>query len=217
MKLLLIVLPVLLLSCNKQKSIEKPPLKFSEIPYSVETNYLDSIAKKIMPNKPFEYWHYATYYDGHASEDKLYTVLAEGGDLKLKKNININVDPLKLSGLFEGGHPSFRSNYLVVIENSKIKYVDSMEQLRDFIGKIDNIEEAILFARTYGYHLASKPKGRSYHFSGDVYKLHLIKYSEDYPALFRLRGELIELSITRDGFMKSKSLETYCEGLECLK
>ena len=218
MKSLAIILSFLFLSCNNQKKAEETELKFSEIPYNLQSNYLDSIAKKIIPNKTFKYWQYATFYQQYGTGNETYTVLAEGGDLKLKKNVSTKIEPMKLNGLFEGGHPSFRSNYLVVIENQKIKYVDTMEQLRDFIGKIDNLEEALLFAKTYGYVLSSKPKGKSYNFSNGVYKLHLIKYSDTYPeSTFRLRGELIELTITSDGYMKSKSMETYCEGEECLK
>ncbi len=209
---------VLLLSCNRQKNVEEKAMKFSQIPYDLKSNYVDSIAKKIVPNRHFKYWQYSTYYQQYGSGNETYTVLAEGGDLKLKERVNTKINPLKLNGLFEGGHPSFRSNYLVMIENDKINYADSMEQLRDFIGKIDNLEEALLFARTYGYVLGSKAKAKSYNFSNGIYNLHLVKYSDSYPeSTFKLRGELIELSITKDGYMKSKSIETYCEGAECLK
>jgi hypothetical protein len=218
MKSLSIILLVLFLSCNKQKITKEPVIKFSEIPYNLKSNYLDSIAKKIIPNRSFKYWQYSTYHEQFVNGKKIYTVLAEGGDMKLKKKVNTKINPLKLNGLFEGGHPGFRSNYLVVMENDKIYYVDTMEQLRDFIGRIDNLEEALLFAKTYGYVLGSNPKAKSYNFSNEVYNLHLVKYSDpNLETTFKLRGELVELSITKDGYIKSKSLETYCEGPECLK
>ena len=218
MKSLSIILLFLFLSCNERKNAEETVSEFSEIPYNLQFNYLDSIAKKIIPNKTFQYWQYATFNQQFATGNETYTVLTEGGDLKLKKNVNTKINPLKLNGLFERGHPGFRSNYLVMIENGNIKYANSMEKLRDFIGKIDNLEEALLYANSYGYILGTKPKARSYNFSNGIYKLHLVKYSDSYPeSTFRLRGDLIELSITIDGYMKSKSIETYCEGEECLK
>ena len=80
------------------------------------------------------------------------------------------------------------------------------------------MEEALLFAKTYGYSLGSKKTGRLYNFSNNNFTLRLVKYSDSYPeTLFRLKGELVELTITKDGFMKSKSLGLYCEGADCLK
>jgi len=213
-----IILLALFLSCNKQKNTGANDLKFSVIPYDLKSNHIDSIAQKIIPNKHFDYWQYATYYQQYGSGNETYTVLAEGGDLKLKKSINTKINPLKLHGLFEGGHPSFRSNYLVMIDNGKVKYAETIETLRDFIGTIDNLEEALLFARTYDFVMGSTPKARSYNFSNGTYKLRLVKYNNlNMESAFRLRGELIELTITEDGYMKSKSLGTYCEGEECWK
>ena len=218
MKPILIVLFLSILSCKKHEDKQvSNRLDFVEIPYNLQSNYLDSVAKKLVPNKKFKYWHYASFYQQYDGNEK-YSILAQGGDTTFRKSISTKINPLKLNGLFEGGHPGFRSNYLVIIEKSKIKYVDTMEQLRDFIGHIDNLEEALLFAKSYGYTLSSKPTGRLYNFTDNIFTLRLIRYSDSYPeTLFKLRGELVELSITTDGFMKSKSLGIYCEGGDCLK
>lgn len=219
MKRILIILLFFILSCKKNEHKQvSDKLDFVEIPYNLQSNYSDSIAKKLSPDKQFKYWHYASFYQQYGSGKETYSILAQGGDTTLRKSISTKIDPIKLNGLFEGGHPGFRSNYLVTIKKSKIEYVDTMEQLRDFIGSIDNLEEALLFAKSYGYALGSKSIGRLYNFSNNIFTLRLVRYSDSYPnSLFRLRGELVELSITKNGFMKSKSLGIYCEGDDCLK
>ncbi len=73
-------------------------------------------------------------------------ILKEGGDKLSKKYINYKKPTI---GFFQGGHPGFRSNYAVTIENKKVTYITIEEKFRDFIGNVDNLEEAILLAKTY--------------------------------------------------------------------
>jgi hypothetical protein len=212
MKIFYIFIIIFIISCNKKEKIISS--KLLRIPYNLQSNYTDSIVKKIKPNIDYDYWQYVTFFQ--SSNQEQYTVLAEGGNLSLKNKINTKIKPLELYGLFEGGHPSYRANFLVVLKNNKIKYIDSMEQLRDFIGKIDNLEEAILFARTHDYHLSVESSINKYNFSNGVYKINLIKYSRNFPeSYYKSRGELIEVSINIDGFMKTKALKIYCEGIDC--
>jgi len=212
-----ILILIFILSCNKPIDVKKE-LIFYEIPYGLELNYLDSIAKKITPNKNYDYWQFVSYREQYTyQKNTSYSILAEGGNLNLKEKINTNIDPIKLYGLFEGGHPAYRCNYLVVIENEIQEYIESMERLRDFIGNIDNLEEALLYAKTYGFVLGIKPQAKKFHYSNDVYILHLVKYNDSYPnTTFKLRGELVEVHISKDGFMKTKTLGLYCEGNDCL-
>ncbi|RZJ73140.1 MAG: hypothetical protein EOO45_10425 [Flavobacterium sp.] len=218
MKLGFYVILLLCLSCKKQPEEISIASKFVEIPYDVKDNYLDSLPKKIIPNKPLKYWQYATYSERLSTDKKIYTILSQGGDTALRKMINTKIDPIKITGLFEGGHPGFRANYLIVIEKDKVEYIDSMEGLRDFIGSIDNLEEAILFAKSYGYVMGSKLTGRMYKFSNGTYTFHLVKYSDSYPeSMFRLKAELIELTITADAYIKSKSIGIYCKEEDCFR
>lgn len=173
--------------------------------------------KKIHPNKTFKYWQYIAFQQRYGTTDEKYTVLSEGGDTTMRKTVTSKIKPVKTIGLFEGGHPGFKSNYLGVVEKDSVRFISSMVQLRDFIGTIDNIEEALLFARSYEYRIPSKPGLSQCRFSNGVYTLQLVGYSDSYPeSLYRLNGELVEVTITQDGFLKSKHLQTYCEGRDCL-
>ncbi len=211
----------MIFSCQKKEEqkfgryeMEKQTEKnsnFHKIIYNLRENYLDSLGKQIYPNKKFQYWQYATYHAG--TDGKIeYTVLKQGGNLSLRKNINEKISPPYSIGIFQGGHPSFRCNYVSTINKGKVNYLKTEEEFRDFLGTIDNLEEAMLLARTYGYLLDNDIKGSEYAITKNGYVLHLMKFHE-----FPVRKESIEVEISKDGFIKTKSLGIYCEGQNCYK
>ncbi|MFC4740079.1 hypothetical protein ACFO3U_08735 [Flavobacterium ponti] len=221
MRILTIIFLFLFISCGKKEdeNIEKLDIdkefkstnvtnKFLKIEYSLKVNYLDSLAKKIIPNKKYQYWQYVTYHQG--SNIETYVVLNQGGDSSLRKKINEKPRPSYNSGIFYGGHPNFRCNYIVTIDNGQPYSLKTEEEFRDFLGTIDNLEEAILLAKTYGYILDTNIKGCAYRNLANGFELHLMKYHE-----FPIRKESIEIIISREGFVKTKSLGIYCEGSNC--
>ncbi|MFC4816624.1 MULTISPECIES: hypothetical protein [unclassified Flavobacterium] len=218
-----IIIPTLLLfvSCKKKEveKLEKLDVamkienvvgtpNFHKIDYNLKENYLDSLAKYIKPNRNYQYWQYATYNQNSSSET--YTVLKQGGDSLLRKKINEKPRPNYTIGIFFGGHPNFRCNYVVTIDNGKVNNLKTEEEFRDFLGTIDNLEEAMLLARTYGYQLDNDIRGSEYRNLQNGFELHLMKYHE-----FPTRRESVEIKISREGFIKTKSLGIYCEGLNC--
>ncbi|MBC5836250.1 hypothetical protein G6N05_15285 [Flavobacterium sp. F372] len=205
---IIILLFVLLASCSKKNEDKLIDSKFQKINYSLKYNYLDSIGKKIIPNENFNYWAYSTYYERYGDGKISQTILKEGGNKILKKSITEKFKPY---GIFEGGHPSYRCNYVTIIENQKVKYIRTDEELRNFIGDIDNIEEAILLARTYGYQLDTELKARQYKKIENGYQLRLMKYHE-----FPLSKELIDVKIQKNGFIKTRSLGIYKKGREAV-
>ncbi|MFB9080000.1 hypothetical protein ACFFLS_08915 [Flavobacterium procerum] len=207
MRTLIILLLLILTSC-----IQKEESKFQKINYNVAYNYLDSLGKKIIPDKNYQYWQYATYYQGIGDQNIKYTVLKHGGDTLLRKKISEKINPNKIIGIFQGGHPSYRCNYAVTIENQKVNYIKTEDEFRTFLGTIDNLEEAILLAITYGYVLDHDIRGSAYRKVTNGFELHLTKY-HDFP----LSKESIEIKINKNGFIKTKSLGIYCEGRKCMQ
>ena len=216
-----ILLLLLFISCNRKndngfekieieinvdETIKKPT--FYKNKYTTRENYLDTLGKFINPNKKFDYWQYATYYSGFGQAK--YTILKQGGNVALRKMINERIKPEYSVGIFQGGHPSFRCNYISTIKNGKVKYLKTLEEFRDFLGKIDNLEEALLFARTYGYLLGDDRNQSEFKKKQNGYVLHLIKYNE-----FPTRIENVEVIISNNGFIKTKSLALFCEGEKC--
>jgi hypothetical protein len=227
MRILLIIL-VIFTSCNT-KHEAKPNIKkydstsipaddsgirnphqeqFHKIPYSLNYDYLGSLFKKIDPNENYDYWQFATY-DLSVIGEVVYSVNNQGGDTLQRKKINEKIDPIKVMGIFKRGHPSYRCNYAIYIKNKKIHYVKTEEEFRNFLGEIDNLEEALLLARTYGYLIGSERKSSEYRKTENGFELHLMKYYEYPPS-----KELIDIEIKKDGFVKTKSLGIYKTGRE---
>ncbi len=182
--------------------------KFQRIPYSLQYDYLDILGTKIKPNENYEYWQYAKYEQGITGDVK-YSILKQGGDTLQRKKINEKINPIEVLGIFKRGHPNYCCNYAIYIKNKKINYIKTEEEFRTFIGEIDNLEEAVILARTYGYLVGSETKAREYRKVENGYELHLMKYY-DYPP----SKELIEINIKKDGFIKTKSLGIYKTGKE---
>ncbi|MFY8189154.1 MAG: hypothetical protein ACOVLC_14520 [Flavobacterium sp.] len=174
---------------------------FLEIPYQTTYNYLDSLGKKVHPNKEYDYWGYVTKSEFFATMDLNNITLSEGGNNKLKKHIDYGNHTI---GFFQGGQHSFRCNYAVIIDDEKVNYVITEEQFRDFLGTIDNLEEALLLAQTYGYTLDDEGKTNKYRIVHDGYILQLIKVSNYFES-----AEMVEVRISHDAAIKTKSLGIY--------
>ena len=200
MKYILIIL-VTFLSCSK-----KAQSKFEKIKYTRAYNYIDSLALKIDPNKDYNYWAFSSYNQQYDSEKNEYKVLKQNGDIKYRKLIT----DFKPFGFFESGHPNYRCNYVLLVNKGIKKYICNNEEFRKFLGTVDNLEEAMLLARTYGYILDTDIKGSAYRIKDDTYELHLMKFYE-YPP----QKESVEIKIDRKGNIKTKSLGIYCKGEKC--
>jgi hypothetical protein len=175
--------------------------KFVEIPYETTYDYLDSLGKKVNPNKEYDYWGYLTKSGFYDTLDLNNFTLNEGGNVKLKHKIDYSKNTI---GFFQGGHHGFRCNYAVFIEDETISYVTTEEQFRDFLGRIDNLEEALLLARTFGYILDNEGKTNKYKMVHDGYILQLIKTPNHF-----LSSEKVEVRINHDAAIKTKSLRVY--------
>lgn len=202
------LLLIFLISCKQREAEKSIETSFKTITYSLQYNYLDTIGKKIVPNDNYQYWAYSTYYERYGDGKIKRTVLNEAGDTLLKKKA---LNLFKPYGFFQGGHPSYRCNFVLTIKNGKTKYIRSAEEFRNFIGDIDNLEEAILLAHTFGYRLDTELKARQYKEIKDGYQLRLMKYHE-----FPRSKELIDIKILKNGFIKTQSLGIYKKGEEII-
>ncbi|WP_139149754.1 hypothetical protein [Flavobacterium caeni] len=77
------------------------------------------------------------------------------------------------------------------------------------------MEEALLLASSYGYVIDSDIKASVYKEIKNGYVFHLQKF-HDSPYLDAQGKEAIEVTITKEGFIKSRTLGFYCKGSRCL-
>nr|WP_322625078.1 hypothetical protein [uncultured Flavobacterium sp.] len=216
MRTLLILLPALLIGCGNDKTQVAPTEKqedFKPIPYSLSYNYADTIARKLIPDAKWQYWAYMKFRQPLGEVNKnVFSIISEQGDLKYRKYTNVAP---KDYGFFKGCHPSFCSNFVVAVKNDSVRYITTEETFRDFIGDVNNLEEAMLLAKTYGYVLGDSIISARYKIVNGNYEMNLLKAPEFAESRLHPKSEAAEVIVTPKAFVKIKSLGVYCEGRGC--
>ncbi|MEA5403384.1 hypothetical protein VB776_10685 [Arcicella sp. DC2W] len=183
-KFLLILLAVAV-SCSEKSGYTK--LNKS---YTVRENLI----KNIKPNIPILYWKYVWTISNKA--------MYEFGDSNLLKKYKV-AEPNY--GFFPECFPGMCYSYIMYIDKNGINYVTNEQSLRKFIGRIDNVSEAILIGRTEGLGVDSKnAKGGSYKKTKTGFKLNMAK-SKKCPIEY----ESILFEIDFNGKYKMKSNGVY--------
>lgn len=129
----------------------------------------DRLYPFIIPNKKYNYWK-VIRKDG-SSEELIY-------ENKKCKNVNYTEDHSIEDGFFVECLPSGCFTYILACQNKQPEYITSEKELRDFIGYVDNLPEALLIAKTYDLWFDRKnPIGGSYKIEKDFIYLNLTKFS----------------------------------------
>jgi len=131
-------------------------------------DYPDSLIKKVIPNKKYIYWAFCSKLDSD-------TVIYSFG--KKPKGLKLN-PPFRISSLFVGCLPGICSKYILYVDSDKVHYVGNIEEFKSFLGSIDNLQEAVLFAKAkYHLQIDDDMRGGSYMIQADtIYNLRLMHY-----------------------------------------
>lgn len=149
-----------------QKSV---PADFRKIPEILDNPEL--LYPFIVPDKKYAYW---SVLRNNPDPDK--AIIYES---QMPDRMTLN-DPAPEKGFFQKclGEDCF--TYILACENGRSSYFSDEQQLRNFIGFIDNLPEAILLANTYGYVVdTANPQGSSYKMEDQQISLYLIKLKND--------------------------------------
>lgn len=201
MRTLIILLLLSLSSCiSKDESKFKQIVNIRDIRGSLRFNYF--LPKKIIADKQYQYWQFK----------KSGNIVIEVGDTLLRKLVDQKFKTYQGYGVpsLGGGHPYGPEAYLMTVEKQKVNFINSYEEFRKFLGTIDNLEEALLFARTYGYIPNGIHKGNEYHKVGEDFEMHLTRFDD------KNRLEYVSFKITKNGDTEIESLG-FCEKEDCSK
>ena len=180
------------LSCKQNSRYLRIEKKFTD---------REQLINSILPNKTILYWKYV-----ETSSNK---VVKEVGDKKLLSSYKIE-EPNQ--GFFVECHPGFCYSYIIYIDNNGLNYVTDEKTLLNFIGKIDNISEAILVGKTQGLWIDKEnERGGSYKKTKKGYEMNLLKYNgcpETYESVF--------FEINFNGYFKMKSNGIYKKTGNCI-
>ncbi len=182
-----------------QKAI---PSDFKKIPEILDNTEL--LYPFIVPDKKYDYW---SVLRNNPDPDKAIIYESQAPDF-----MTIN-DPAPEKGFFQKclGEDCF--SYLIACENSRSKYFSTEQQLRDFIGTVDNLPEAILIANTYGYTVDTpNPPGSSYKIEDRHISLYLSKAKNCPPTK---ESFLIKIN-RKTGKIEAKSNGVYFKNEECI-
>lgn len=134
------------------------PAGFRRIPEIMDNPEL--LYPFIVPDKKYEYW---SVMRNHPDPDK--AVIYES---QMPDHLTLN-DPAPEKGFFQHCTGEDCFSYLMACENGRTWYFATEQQLRSFIGTVDNLPEAMLIANTYGYVTDSSNPGRSSYKMEDRY------------------------------------------------
>lgn len=160
-----VLFPVLLLCSGWIFSQKTVPADFKKIPEILDNTEL--LYPFIVPDKKYEYW---SVLRNNPDPDKAIIYESQMPDL-----MTLN-DPTPEKGFFQKciGEDCF--SYVLACEKSRSKYFSNEQQLRNFIGFVDNLPEAILIANTFGYSVdSSNQLGSSYKIEDQYISLYLSK------------------------------------------
>ena len=194
----LIILLVLIFSSCKDEIKFNQIVNTRDLKESRRFNYF--LPKKIIADKQYQYWQFKK--SGYIVHEVGDTLLRKLVDQKFKSYQGYGVPSLG------GGHPFGEEAYLVTVAKQKVSFINSDKEFRKFLGTIDNLEEALLFARTYGCIPNGIHKGTEYRKVGEDFELHLTRFDK------RNRVEYVSFKITKNGNTKIESLG-FCEKEDC--
>jgi hypothetical protein len=186
MQSFVIVLFLIFTSCDKSTTIYHLVDSTTAIPYPQEffllssyTNEISALVSEVKPGEDYDYWSYI----GEKTK--------EFGDKKLKTLINM--DSVVKARRYSG-------KVLTGIKNGTVEYY-GLESISGFLGKIDNVTEAFLIAKSYGYTAHKLFKADHYYIENDNYVLILS------PDKTLFQNFVTEVTLTKDGFLKSRFIK----------
>jgi len=103
----------------------------------------------IVPDKEYGYWRVLTN-----DPDPEKAVIYES---QMPDFMTIN-EPLPEKGFFQQCMGNRCFSYILACKKDRSVYFSNEQQLRDFIGTVDNLPEAILLAQTYGFKIDTSNK-----------------------------------------------------------
>ena len=176
-----------------------PPPEAKEIPFPPMEQY--KLIAHVIPDKAYDYWHYKVsdlYTDQYRMTYK--------GDTTFRALLHRD----KTRPTFHVDGLSF--THMVYVNHGKAGYVTNNEELKSFIGKVDNLEEAILIAGMSGFVQDRKQRfANAYLKTAKGYELYLGSFE-----LCPVTNRLFHITIDYSGHLTAKYLRTYYKSGDCI-
>ncbi|MFC5270135.1 hypothetical protein [Adhaeribacter terreus] len=138
MKKLFWLILITLISCQKPYiDLDK---KYDDIEYLIS---------RIKPEIKVDKWE---FFFNDLGEPK--SIFDSNEAIEFSIPIKSEIESKYISGFFSGCMPAYCSYFIAATKGDSIEIIDSEAKLQNFIGKVDNIEEAIIIAKINGFDLS---------------------------------------------------------------
>ncbi|MCT2408875.1 hypothetical protein NZD88_15120 [Chryseobacterium antibioticum] len=157
----------------------------------------------IVPDKEYGYWRVLTN-----DTDPEKAVIYES---QMPDFMTIN-EPLPEKGFFQQCMGNRCFSYILACKNERSVYFSSEQQLRDFIGTVDNLPEAILLVQTYGFSVDTSNK------EGGSYKIedkHISLYASKSKGCPEIKESYFIKINRKTGKLESKNKGVYFKSDNC--
>ncbi len=156
----------------------------------------DSLALHIVPDRPCAYWAYVRSYGVDDDDPPFYSQGIKPAGLRFK---------MPNQGFFYGCIPGLCFAYIGYVRDGGVGYVTTPKEYAQFIGKVDNLEEAVLLCLLDDRVMVDTEfKGAAYKKTKDGYEFVLCKYTPC-PQNF----EAIHYTLNGATITKKESLGVY--------
>lgn len=189
------LIPSLLLSQNTI------PADFKKIPEILDNTEL--LYPFIVPDKEYSYWRVLTN-----DPDPEKAVIYES---QMPDFMTIN-EPLPEKGFFQQCIGNRCFSYILACKKDRSVYFSNEQQLRDFIGTVDNLPEAVLLTQTYGFKIDTSNKVSGSYKIEDKHIYLYVSKSKGCPEI--KESYFIKIS-RKTGKLESKNNGIYFKSDDC--
>jgi hypothetical protein len=196
-----VLFPTLLLSCSLVFGQKAVPSDFKKIPEILDN--IDLLYPFIVPDKAYQYWRVLS---NDTDYEKAVIYESQAPDF-----MTIN-EPVPERGFFQKCIGNNCFSYILACKNERSEYFSNEEQLRDFIGTVDNLPEALLIAKAYGYSIDTKNR-----FTG-TYKIddrHIYLYALQSKGCPVIKESFLITINRKTGKLEAKSKGIYSKNEDC--
>ncbi|SDJ57564.1 hypothetical protein [Chryseobacterium jejuense] len=174
----------------------------------------ENLLKKIKPNNNVSYWQ-VEYFPDFVDETEGPNIIFSKGNYSIETTVKPPNNTNDWNGFFTGCQPLFCAYRIVYLENDIWKTAKSEEDLKNFIGIIDNEYEAFLIGKINDYEIDSySPEGNGFIKDKNGYNVKMMKYnscpeSKESFTLFINNSGKITATKSNGFYLKSKNCIVY--------
>lgn len=155
-----------------------------------------ALVEDIQPSQHYDYWQFC--WTGFRTIRTIYS----RGDYNKAIGILPKISPD--NGFFRACEPGHCFNYILAVKEDSVTVINSNQALAKFIGRIDNLGEALLTARINELFYSNKYKETSsYKFNKDYYDLYLLDYTSCPETFYSVKTKL---AVTGEFKIESKKV-----------